>query len=72
MKKHLIAVALAAITTIAIALAPYLPFTSPRVLEAAGREPGPISWEIQEVAAGTKLGELGPLFTKMEPLEEGE
>jgi methionyl-tRNA synthetase len=67
-----LSVALAAIATVAVALAPYLPFTSPRVLEASGREPGPVSWEIQEVAAGTRLGELGPLFTKMEPLEEGE
>ena len=65
-------VALDAIATVAVALYPYLPFTSPRVLEALGRESGPVSWEIPEVSAGTKLGELGPLFTKMEPLEEGE
>lgn len=56
------------IVSAAVALSPYLPETSRRVLVAHGivpAEPGP-SWVVPEVAAGTRLGDLGPLFSKVE------
>lgn len=61
-------VALQMIAVTAVALSPYLPRTSVRVLEAfgsqvEGRAP---SWVAPEVVAGSTLGELGPLFAKVE------
>jgi methionyl-tRNA synthetase len=61
-------VALQVIAAIATALSPYLPRTSAEVLEAlgspvVGRVP---EWTAPEVAAGSTLGELGPLFAKVE------
>jgi methionyl-tRNA synthetase len=56
------------IAAIAVALAPYLPVTSVRVLEAQGiecRESGPV-WQLPTVAGGTQLADLGPLFAKVE------
>ena len=56
------------IATTAVALAPYLPVTSVRVLEAQGigsPESGPV-WEVPTVVEGTRLAELGPLFAKVE------
>ncbi|MCH8899474.1 MAG: class I tRNA ligase family protein [Acidobacteria bacterium] len=67
-------VALDAIAGIAVALYPYLPFTTTRVLRALGvelGEHGP-SWRRPEIAGGTKLSELGPLYAKMEPIDEEE
>ncbi len=67
-------VAIEAIAGIAVALYPYLPFTTVRLLEAFSvgmGEHGP-AWERPLIAAGTKLGELGPLYTKMEPFDEDE
>ncbi len=55
----------------AVALSPYLPETSVRVLEALGADGigrAPV-WEAPSVRAGTELGELGPLYAKVE-LEE--
>jgi methionyl-tRNA synthetase len=67
-----LAVALEAIAGIAVALSPYLPFTTAKVLEAcsvpAGAD-GP-SWNRPMIPAGTRLGELGPLYSKMEPFGE--
>lgn len=60
------------IAAIAVALAPYLPHTSRSVLEAQGisvPDRGP-KWRTPTVAPGTKLGALGPLFSKVEPIEE--
>jgi methionyl-tRNA synthetase len=56
------------IAATAVALAPYLPVTSVRVLEAQGiesRESGPV-WQVPTVIGGTQLAELGPLFAKVE------
>ena len=56
------------IAAAAVALAPYLPVTSVRVLEAQGIESpdsGPV-WEAPVVAPGTRLADLGPLFAKVE------
>jgi methionyl-tRNA synthetase len=56
------------IAATAVALAPYLPVTSVQVLEAQGIESptsGP-EWEVPEVTPGSDLGELGPLFAKVE------
>ncbi len=67
-----LATALDAIGTVAVALSPYLPFTSPAVLEALGvavPEAGP-RWEPVTVVAGTRLPPPAPLFVKMEPLDE--
>ena len=61
-------VALQLIASTAVALAPYLPGSSRAVLEALGipvGHDGP-AWGAPTVAPGTKLGELGPLFSKVE------
>jgi methionyl-tRNA synthetase len=61
-------VALQMIAGNAVALSPYLPETSWRVLEALGIEVkgrAPV-WEAPVVPGGTKLGELGPLYAKVE------
>ena len=62
-------VGLNAICSIAVALYPYLPFTAPVVLGAMGHE-GPVSWSLRDVAAGTTLGALGPLYAKVELSED--
>ncbi len=61
-------VALQMIAANAVAMSPYLPGTSRRVLDAfgsafEGRAP---EWAAPEVVAGTTLGELGPLFAKVD------
>lgn len=61
-------VALQLIASYAIALWPYLPDTSSRVLSALGapefdRAP---EWESPDVISGTKLADLGPLFAKVD------
>jgi methionyl-tRNA synthetase len=56
------------IAATAVALSPYLPATSVQVLEAQGitsPDAGPV-WSSPTVAGGTMLGELGPLFAKVE------
>ncbi len=61
-------VALQMIAGNAVALSPYLPKTSRKVLDALGSQVtgrAPV-WEAPEVSAGMKLGELGPLFAKVE------
>ena len=61
-------VALQQIATTAVMLAPYLPGTSRRTLEALGIDvpPDGPAWGAPDVRAGTKLDALGPLFTKVE------
>ncbi|MDK1017895.1 MAG: methionine--tRNA ligase [Actinomycetota bacterium] len=61
-------VALQTIGAVAVALSPYLPATSRRVLAAlgapvTGRVP---AWEVPEIAPGMTLGDLGPLFAKVD------
>jgi methionyl-tRNA synthetase len=63
-----LAVALNAISGLAVALAPYLPFTSRTVLETLQFEvpqAGP-RWVRESVPAGTVLGPAVPLFRKAE------
>ena len=67
-------VALNAIAGLGVALYPYLPFTTKRLLPALGIEigaQGP-AWERPDVGAGTKLDPLGPLYAKMDPIDEEE
>lgn len=61
-------VALQMIAANAVALSPYLPGTSRRVLEALGSpvEGRAPRWEAPEVEAGSKLSELAPLFAKVD------
>ena len=61
-------VSLQQIAATAVALSPYLPGSSRKVLEALGIDVGPDGprWVAPEVVAGTTLGELGPLFAKIE------
>ena len=63
-------VALNAIATVAVALYPYLPFTSPRVLDALGAGANEVRWEGPVVESGRTLGELPPLFAKMDSLDD--
>jgi methionyl-tRNA synthetase len=65
-------VAINAIATVATALYPYLPFTSVRVLEALGAGEGDVRWEKPVVESGATLGELPPLFAKMDPLDDDD
>lgn len=64
-----LAVALEAIAQVATMLAPYLPFTSPVVLERLGIDRKGQRWEKPVVEPGTVLGPADPLFAKVE-LEE--
>jgi len=69
-----LSVAIDAIAGIAVALYPYLPFTTVKLLEAFSvpmGEHGP-AWERPAIPAGTELGELGPLYAKMEPFTDDE
>lgn len=52
----------------AVALSPYLPATSRTVLRALGvLDPDDsVPWTAPAVVAGTSLGELPPLFAKVE------
>jgi methionyl-tRNA synthetase len=61
-------VALQVIAATATALSPYMPGTSAEVLAALGSpiEGRTPKWVASEVVAGLKLGELGPLFAKVE------
>jgi methionyl-tRNA synthetase len=69
-----LSVALNAIAGIAVALYPYLPFTTVRLLAACSVEMGEHgpSWGRPSIPAGTVLGEVGPLYAKMEPFAEDE
>jgi methionyl-tRNA synthetase len=61
-------VALQLIAATAVGLAPYLPQTSQTVLASLGVDPGDRAprWEAPTVESGTHLGELPPLFRKVE------
>ncbi|HEY6628770.1 MAG TPA: methionine--tRNA ligase [Acidimicrobiia bacterium] len=58
--------AIQAISGIRVALSPYLPFTTPKVGEMLGLPGAVASWKRPEVSAGTALGEIQPLFAKLE------
>ncbi len=59
--------AIQAISGIRVALAPYLPFSTRRLGQMLGIEPDLDSWVRPGVAAGSHLGEVRPLFRKLEP-----
>ncbi|MFP5331914.1 MAG: methionine--tRNA ligase, partial [Acidimicrobiia bacterium] len=59
--------AIQAIAGVRTALAPYLPFSTETLGTMLGLPPQPQSWERPEVAAGSALGEIAPLFVKLEP-----
>lgn len=56
--------ACAAISGLAVAFTPYLPFTSPRIAEMLGTGPGD-EWSRPKLTPGRELGEIAPLFEKI-------
>jgi len=60
-----------AVSGVRVAFAPYLPFSTEALGEMLGDEPLQ-NWSRPEIPAGRRLGEISPLFTKLEPdaLEE--
>ena len=62
-------VATQAIAAASVGLAPWLPFTNERLRAALGLEAGMVGggWSRPAIPAGTALGELAPLFAKVEP-----
>ena len=65
--------AIAAIAGLRVGFSPYLPFTSETLAEMLGGQKTS-GWRRPEIAAGTRLGEVSPLFRKIEDdiLEDGE
>jgi methionyl-tRNA synthetase len=60
-------VAIQAISGIRVGLSPYLPLASARIGEMLGIGPALTEWRRPEVPGGTRLGEVSPLFLKLEP-----
>ena len=58
--------ALQAISGLRVAFAPYLPFTTDPLGKMIGLGPEVNGWARPELPAGTKLGEISPLFRKLE------
>lgn len=58
--------AIQAIATLRVGLAPYLPFTTRSVGTMLGLGEEVVGWEPASVTAGTTLGAVTPLFTKLE------
>ncbi|REK42361.1 MAG: methionine--tRNA ligase [Actinobacteria bacterium] len=56
-----------AISGIRVALSPYLPDTTVALGQVLGLPDAPERWARPEVAAGRPLGDVKPLFTKLEP-----
>ncbi len=59
-------VAIQAISAIRVALAPYLPWSTRQLGEMLGIGAEVESWDLIEVAAGSRLGEVSPLFDKLD------
>jgi methionyl-tRNA synthetase len=59
--------AIQAIAGIKVGFSPYLPFTCGRVGEMLGQSTSCEGWVRHPVEAGTPMGEIRPLFTKLEP-----
>ena len=59
--------AIQAISALRVALTPYLPFSAETIGEMLGIGPEVEGWSAPEVAGGTPLGEVRPVFTKLEP-----
>jgi methionyl-tRNA synthetase len=62
----ILATAVQAIGGLRVAFAPYLPFSSGRVGEMLGVGEEIAGWERRPIEPGTRFGEIGPLFTKLE------
>jgi methionyl-tRNA synthetase len=58
--------AIQAISSIRVALTPYLPFSSREIGILLGLDLQVGQWEVPPVPGGTKLGEIKPLFDKLE------
>ncbi|MEA1903310.1 MAG: methionine--tRNA ligase [Actinomycetota bacterium] len=58
--------AIQAISAIRVALSPYLPFSSERIGKMLGIGPDLDGWKVPRVPGGTTLGEVKPLFTKLD------
>ncbi|MGF1618854.1 MAG: methionine--tRNA ligase [Acidimicrobiia bacterium] len=59
--------AVQAISGIRVALSPFIPDATEVLGAILGLSPTPSSWKRPEVAGGSPLGEISPLFTKLEP-----
>lgn len=59
--------AIQAISAIRVALSPYLPFSAATIGEMLGIGPEIESWSAPAVPAGGRLGEVSPVFVKLEP-----
>lgn len=59
-------VAIQAIAAIRVALYPYLPYSAATIGEMLGTGPDIESWSVPEVLGGTVLGEISPVFVKLE------
>lgn len=58
--------AIQAIAAIRVALYPYLPYSAATIGEMLGIGPDVASWSAPEVAGGTPLGEITPVFVKLD------
>ncbi|HUF95426.1 MAG TPA: methionine--tRNA ligase [Acidimicrobiia bacterium] len=58
--------AIQAISGIRVALAPFIPEATETLGRTLGLPPTPANWARPEVPGGTELGEISPLFTKLE------
>jgi len=59
-------IAIQAIAAIRVALYPYLPHSAVTIGEMLGTGPDVVSWSAPAVPAGTALGEIAPVFVKLE------
>jgi methionyl-tRNA synthetase len=59
-------VAIQAIAAIRVALYPYLPHTAATIGEMLGTGPDLVSWSAPEVPGGTELGDISPVFIKLD------
>jgi methionyl-tRNA synthetase len=59
--------AIQAIAGLRVAFAPYLPFSTDTLGTMLGQDDPLVGWARPEVPEGSRLGEIAPLFTKLEP-----
>jgi methionyl-tRNA synthetase len=66
----ILSTALSAIAGLGVGFSPYMPFTTARLHRMLGLagEPGGEGWRRPDVPAGARLGEISPLFTKLDEL----
>ncbi len=63
-----LSVSLSAIAGLGVGFSPYMPFTTARIRSMLGLTGDTSSWTRPEVPAGLAMGEITPLFTKLEGL----